>query len=222
MPLLDRLIQTGVRASEESAAAARTAEKLFQETMRGESVGATAFQHPLLRRFSAEQPTQVHARRFIEGAADGKIDASTVSIDVLTGAQFMTREVTQAENKGMFGTRTMGGIENQRLKYLFPDEAREQAHITMSMGKRIIGDIGIRTSAHNADNLWVHYVSVEGQHQGKGYASRLIESLYDYAVAEKKRVEPSSFTTLGQKLIPVFDRLDKLHPQAATGIRTNF
>ena len=58
------------------------------------------------------------------------------------------------------------------------------------------------------------YFSVEEKHRGKGYARLLVDAVYAYAIAEGKVVSPSGFSLLGQRLKPIFRRLNEQYPAA--------
>ena len=65
--------------------------------------------------------------------------------------------------------------------------------------------------------FWVTHVSVEDKHRGKGYARMIIEAIYAYAVEQGKVVSPSGFSTLGQRLKPIFARMNEQFPAANSG-----
>jgi predicted GNAT family acetyltransferase len=81
-----------------------------------------------------------------------------------------------------------------------------------------VGIGGVQTNPSNTSELWVHHVSVEAKHQGKGYARNIIESIYDYALRRDQQVVPSSFTTEGQRLKAIFSRMNGRYPQAASSL----
>jgi predicted GNAT family acetyltransferase len=97
-------------------------------------------------------------------------------------------------------------------------DAADQIHVTLSQNQRIIGVSGPQTNPHDSKMLWVQHISVEPQHQGKGYASRLVESVYDYALRRSQKVLPSSFSAQGQRLKHIFDKLDAVYPEAAANV----
>jgi Acetyltransferase (GNAT) family. len=112
----------------------------------------------------------------------------------------------------------VGDRKVRRLHYLNHDDARHQTQVVLYEGARIVGAAGLQINPWNTENVWVQHVSVEEAHRGKGFAAKLIEAVYTYAVENKLRVEPSAFSLLGQRLKHIFDRLDALHPQAACGM----
>lgn len=142
----------------------------------------------------------------------------TLSIDVLSADQLFTRVHGEKVNADLFKTKIVDGEKVRRLHYLNASDAADQTHITLSQNQRIIGVSGLQTNPRDAKQLWVQHVSVEAQHQGKGFASAMIESIYDYARRRSQLVVPSSFSKDGQRLKHIFDRLDALHPEAASNL----
>lgn len=133
-------------------------------------------------------------------------------IDVLGPRALMERIKTEAANRSLM-------LEGKgRLHYLNRSMLDEQTHVTLYEGKRIVGIGGLQTNPSDTGQIWVHHVSVEKGYQGRGYARNIIESIYDYALKRNQKVVPSSFTVEGQKLKPVFSRLDTQYPQAASGL----
>lgn len=212
----------GKRASEllaEEAATLtrRTAEKLWQSTTpqaKAETIRTLA---DIIQGRPGDVVTAV-PRRIISGSIDGTINARTVSIDVLGPSDLMKRIASQPSNADLLKEKLVNGLPSRRLHYLSPDYVHEQTHITLSLGNRIVGIGGVRTNPSDASQLWMEHLSVETKHQGKGYARNIIESIYDYALRRNQQVVPSSFTRDGQRLKPIFNRLDERYPQAASGI----
>lgn len=155
-------------------------------------------------------------RRFITGSAETGITPRTVSVDVLHPDELFERIAMQKVNANLFGKRTAEGIVDKRLHYLISSEAREQTHVTLSLGNRIAGIGGVRTNRSNPAELWVDHVSVDPKHGGKGFARNIIESIYDYALRREQQVVPSSFSPQGQRLKHIFEELNLRHPQAAS------
>lgn len=213
------------------AVAERAGLKLSQEAtevgmagaLRGEVKGGLATESKgTIRTFSdmvrgepGETVTAV-PRRFITGSAENGITPRTVSVDVLHPDELFERIAMQKVNANLFGKRTAEGIVDKRLHYLISSEAREQTHVTLSLGNRIAGIGGVRTNRSNPAELWVDHVSVDPKHGGKGFARNIIESIYDYALRREQQVVPSSFSPQGQRLKHIFEEMNLRHPQAAS------
>ncbi len=210
------LLRLGIRAIEGGSAGAahqgvEASAKMLAETQK------TAFSlGDLLAGRSGDVVTAV-PRRFIRGAAQAGIKSDSLYIDVLSPDELFKRVETQKVNRDLFKAKYVDGLESRRLHYLNAREALGQTHVTLSLGNRIVGIGGVRTNPYEKSSLWVEHVSVEAKHQGKGYASRIIESIYDYALRRDQVVSPSSFSAQGQKLKPVFSRLNEKFPQARSG-----
>lgn len=142
----------------------------------------------------------------------------TLRIEILSADELYQRTLTERANKDLFTTKQVGDRKVRRLHYLNHDDARHQTHVVGYLGDRIVGIAGLQVNPYNTDNLWVQHVSVEDGHRGNGFAAKLIEASYAYAVEKKLKVEPSAFSLLGQRLKHIFDRLDALYPQAACGL----
>lgn len=138
-------------------------------------------------------------------------------IEVLSADELFQRTQAEPANKDLFTTRMVGDRKVRRLHYLNHDDARHQTQIVLYEGARIVGAAGLQINPWQTENVWVQHVSVEEAYRGKGFAAKLIEAVYAYAVDNKLKVEPSAFSALGQRLKHIFDRFDALHPQAACG-----
>lgn len=218
--------QTALAEIKEGAAviAAKAGLKLSQEAIEigameiganSASKGTIQTMADLFRRHPGEVVTAV-PRRYLAGAGEDGIKAHTLSIDILHPDELFTRVATQRQNANLFGKQMGNGIETRRLHYLNINEAREQAHVTLSLGNRITGIGGVRSNRMDPTELWVDHISVEAKHQGKGYARHIIESIYDYALRRNQQVVPSGFTTMGQRLKPIFMEMNERYPNAAS------
>ncbi len=103
------------------------------------------------------------------------------------------------------------------IEYMAPELICMQSHVIAMEDEKIIGAAGLKPSAFDANHIWVTFVSVDPAHQGRGIGRRLIEEIYDHARATTSKVEPSSFTQEGQRLIHIFDELDARYPETACG-----
>lgn len=142
---------------------------------------------------------------------------TSLSIAVLTADQLYQRTREERSNRDLFAERTVNGARVKRLHYLCIGEYNKQVHVVLSLGQRIVGIAGLQINPYDTDMYWVQHVSVEAKHRGKGYARMLIEAIYSHAIEQGKVVSPSSFSQLGQRLKPIFARLDQQFPQAASG-----
>lgn len=140
-------------------------------------------------------------------------------IDILSGDQLYERVRSERSNRDLFTERELPGSHKKarRLHYLSPSEYHKQINVTVSLGSRIVAVGGIQVNPSDERMLWVCHVSVEEKHRGKGLARMVIEAIYAYAIAEGKVVSPSSFSVLGQRLKPIFARLNERHPAACSG-----
>ncbi len=141
---------------------------------------------------------------------------SKLRIDILSASELYQRTRTEPANRDLFKERELSASVKtaRRLHYLSVSEYQHQVNVTLSLGTRIVGIAGLQVNPSEQDMLWVQHVSVEDKHRGKGYARMLIEAVYIYAVEQGKVVSPSSFSALGQRLKPLFRRLNEQYPQA--------
>lgn len=142
----------------------------------------------------------------------------TLRIEILSADELFQRTLTERANKDLFTEKQVGDRKVRRLHYLNPSDARNQTHVVLYLDKRIVGIAGLQVNPYNTEQLWVQHVSVEEAHRGAGYAGKIIDAVYAYAVEHGKRVTPSSFTELGQRLKHIFDKFDSLYSQAACGL----
>lgn len=147
----------------------------------------------------------------------------TLRIEVLSADELFLRVRKERANRDLFTEKLVGDRKVRRLHYLNPSDAGRQTQVVLYLGNRIVGAAGLAVNPWQAEQLWVQHVSVEEAHREKGYAGLIIEAVYAHALEQKKKVTPSSFTRLGQRLKHIFDKYDALFPQAACGLpRENF
>lgn len=139
----------------------------------------------------------------------------TTRIDVLSSNELFRRTLEEPENEDLFKEFEVDGERTQRLHYLSTGD--RQTHIVLYAGDRIVAAASLEVNPYETTQLWVLHVSVERGHRQKGYAGKIIEAVYAYALARDKKVAPSSFTKLGQRLKHIFLQYDALHPEAACG-----
>lgn len=142
---------------------------------------------------------------------------ATLSLAILSASQLYERTRSERSNRDLFKVRVVNGMEVKRLHYLAPDPWEKETNVTLSLGSRIIGVGGLQVNPHDNEMLWVTHVSVEAKHRGKGYARMIIEAIYAYAVEQGKVVSPSGFSILGQRLKPIFARMNEQFPAACSG-----
>ncbi len=142
---------------------------------------------------------------------------ATLSLAILSASQLYERTRTERSNRDLFKVRVVDGREVKRLHYLAPDPWQKETSVTLSLGSRIIAIGGLQINPHDNEMFWVTHVSVEDKHRGKGYARMIIEAIYAYAVEQGKVVSPSAFSNLGQRLKPIFARMNEQFPAACSG-----
>lgn len=142
---------------------------------------------------------------------------ATLSLAILSASQLYQRTRTERSNRDLFKVRVVDGKEVKRLHYLCSREYEKQVHVVLSLGQRIIGIGGLQVNPYDTEMYWVQHVTVEDKHRGKGYARMIIEAIYAYAVEQGKVVSPSGFSTLGQRLKPIFARMNEQFPAACSG-----
>ncbi|HEY9676911.1 MAG TPA: GNAT family N-acetyltransferase [Drouetiella sp.] len=198
--------------------AAAAGQKLLDEVM---AIGAQTQSKGVIKTFSdmvRKNPGEVVTdvpRRWIVGSAEQGLSKKSVTVDILHPDELFARIENQKVNADLLAN-ARGPAELRRLHYLHPDEAREQAHVTLSLGNRIAGIGGVRSSRSLPGELWVDHISVDPAYQGRGYARNIIESIYDYALRRNQQVTPSSFSEMGQRLKPIFTEMNEKFPQAAS------
>jgi len=139
-------------------------------------------------------------------------------IEFLTADELFQRTLNEPANRDLFTQKQVGDRKVRRLHYLNPDDARHQTQVVLYLDERIIGAAGLQINPRNTEQVWVQHVSVEEAHRGRGYASKILESVYESVALANMKVVPSSFTELGQRLKHIFDRLDAAYPQVACGL----
>lgn len=80
--------------------------------------------------------------------------------------------------------------------------------------RKIIGCSGIEVNPDKINMIWITFVSVDPKYTGRGFARKMIEEIYKYAVENNLVVKPSSFTEDGQRLKHIFVDMNKKYPKA--------
>lgn len=101
-----------------------------------------------------------------------------------------------------------------RLPYLNPREMENELHFIILDGQTVIADAAIQQSPYEEHIIWLKHIVVDVNYRNKGYARRLLEHIYAYASSNKKQIEHSSFSDLGQQYLPnIIKQLDLKYPE---------
>ncbi len=105
--------------------------------------------------------------------------------------------------------------EDAPIMYLMRGEAFHETHISLVLGDEVVAMGGVQNDPHDPQNLWIKFISVDPEFQGRGYASRVLKEVFRYAASIGRKVAPGGFTEQGQQLWPLHARYEKEYPQAA-------
>lgn len=86
--------------------------------------------------------------------------------------------------------------------------APEQYYVAVCEGDTIAGLSKLEHDPKNKQNIWIKFVSVDPLYQGRGYASKLLRQIFDFAKDGGYTLDPSMYSQQGlEKLKPVIERL---------------
>jgi GNAT superfamily N-acetyltransferase len=138
-------------------------------------------------------------------------EVGNCQIKVLTSEQLIER-IYQGEhtpqdkrflpikNGGVFNYFHLGDLISYNEKKLF--------FVSAEVDEKIVGLSQLGEDPYKENNLFLQFVSVDPKYQGKGYASKILEGVFDFANKSHKSLELSFYTDEGkQKLEKVVDRL---------------
>jgi GNAT superfamily N-acetyltransferase/predicted nucleotidyltransferase len=110
----------------------------------------------------------------------------------------------EKENEGMF----------KRLKYFNPNDLQHEISFVALEGKKIVAVAGIERSPYDKEPVfWIKHISVDPEYQGQRLASRLADSIFDYAKKNNAILQRSNYTKMGrERLEPLFQKLQKKYP----------
>jgi GNAT superfamily N-acetyltransferase len=138
------------------------------------------------------------------------------TIEILTADELYQRTLNERSNRDLFAVNEIDGREVRRLHYLTAEDYHHQTQVVLSLGRRIVGAGGLQINPYDTRMIWIQHISVEEQHQGKGYARLIMEAIYAYAIERGLIVSHTSFSKMGQRLKGMATELNELYPQAAS------
>lgn len=104
-------------------------------------------------------------------------------------------------------------ILKNELKYFAVSSLRQEPHLTLWWGGKLIGDLELQQNPYNKDIVWIQHVSIRKGYQGNGYAKMLLNAAIKKVKAIGKKIVPSSFSDEGaKKLSGTMERLRSENP----------
>src|SRR5271157_1847265 len=102
--------------------------------------------------------------------------------------------------------------ETMYLRYSY---LKNEPHMVALDGDKVVGDLELQENPNNPDEFWFMHITTRVGYQGQGIASQLIKAAVEYVSQSGRHVlRISSFSDEGeQKVQPVLQRLQKLHPE---------
>ena len=87
----------------------------------------------------------------------------------------------------------IGANSYSETKKLYPN---------VSLGNEIVGLAELEEDPRNKANYWIKFISVDPKYQGKGYATLLINKIFEYAKENNYSLEPSFYSDEGEDAVP--------------------
>lgn len=101
----------------------------------------------------------------------------------------------------------------KRLKYL--NDIPNEDHIVIMIGNKIVAVGGVQLNPYYPIQLWIKHISVDPAYQGRGFARRILERIYQLAAERGMKVKHGSFTEEGERLKHIHDELEARYPHAS-------
>lgn len=91
------------------------------------------------------------------------------------------------------------------LIYMF--NKSNKLYPVIELNNLIVGISELEQDPNDSNNFWIKFVSIDPRYQDNGYASLLIEKIFDFAKQNNYSLEPSFYSKQGlEKLKNVVDR----------------
>ncbi len=141
----------------------------------------------------------------IERKEDLSVKAETVDTDTLIDLIYKGQNLPQ-DNR--FLSVEEGGVFKYfDLKHI-QDHKNDKFYPIIKSENKIVGLSELLKDPFLKNNLWIQFISVDENEQGKGYASKLAREIFDFAEQNGYSLEASHYTEDGfLKLRPVFEKL---------------
>lgn len=105
--------------------------------------------------------------------------------------------------------------ENRRIRYLIHNEAVKEFHVVVFSGEKIVAMGGMQDNPNDPRHLWIKFVSVDPEYQGRGLGRMVLREIFRYAAEHEQKVAPGSFTEEGERLAHMHDEFEAEFPTAA-------
>ncbi|KKK59995.1 hypothetical protein LCGC14_3028800, partial [marine sediment metagenome] len=111
-----------------------------------------------------------------------------------------TVEIVDGENLYQETDNPVNADLFKRLKYLDFSEAKNELHFVIRSGTRIIAIAGLEPSPYS-DEYWIKHYSVDENYRNMGYATQLIDAVFNFANKRNITLKRSTSTEMGQKYL---------------------
>lgn len=100
------------------------------------------------------------------------------------------------------------------MQYIGISNKREELHITLWENVKFVGDLEMQVNPYNIKELWIMHIAVRKGYEGKGYAKKLVNTLFKYAIENGyKSITRSSPSDEGKiKLSNMMDKFTRENP----------
>jgi GNAT superfamily N-acetyltransferase len=116
------------------------------------------------------------------------------------------------QDKRFLSTEEGGVFKYFSLKKDFGWYTEDKFYPVVKVGDKIVGLSKLQKDPQKSKkNLWIQFLSIDPEEEGKGYASKLARKIFEFAKENEYSLETSSYSSDKgfEKLRPLFERLAK-------------
>lgn len=130
----------------------------------------------------------------------------------LTGPSLVSND----EIKDLIQNRKSPNFDlEDRIRYFYKNYTKDEFYFAIRNKRRIVAMAGMEMDPYDKSHTttWIKFVSVDPKYRNRGLSKKLLKTIFEWADSNKKKLQFSSYTELGEKFIkPEIKRLSSMFP----------